>query len=247
MNGFRARLRYAIEQSSYAGNYRRLSLDAQLGEKRVSNLLNDKTIEESPIGPGLFAMARIADLLDVSLDYLSCRHSRFSRASETSTQNELETILRRTRDAAKGQISDSSAPPTPQSLMRLFAKSGGRIEAFKSSLPYCDLYNAITDDAEVVSVKSVGSQSLAAITMGTSNADILQGALNNAEDKSLKTRLVQDHLEALNRGVLCTVESLNIQMPNRPVLVKMDYIRILLALDDADRNRTIVSHASLIV
>lgn len=247
MKGFRARLRYAIEQSPYAGNYRRLSLDAQMGEKRVSNLLNDETIEDSPVGPGLFAMSRMADLLDVSLDYLAGRRMMFSRLSDGQGSDEVATILQRTKDAAKGQISGENEPPTSQSLMRLYAKSGGRIEAFQPCLPYCDLYHPIQSDAKVVSVKAVGAQSLAAITMGTASVEILQSALSSVNDPELKKRLINDHLETMQRGVLCSVESLNVQMPNRPVLVKMDYIRILLALTDANRDLTIVSHSSLIV
>lgn len=71
MYSFRPNLRRAIERSGYANSTRQLSIDAALGEKTLTNLLNDKSVDTTKTGPGLFGMKRVADLLGVSLDYLA--------------------------------------------------------------------------------------------------------------------------------------------------------------------------------
>jgi hypothetical protein len=67
---FRQNLRRAIDASPYSKSISRLSIDAALGEKTLTNMLNDKNVDIAKAGPGIFGMKRVADLLGVSLDYL---------------------------------------------------------------------------------------------------------------------------------------------------------------------------------
>lgn len=244
MNDFRNRLRAAVDKSKYRNSLRTLSIDAGLGERTIANMLANESIDHSKSGPGLFTMATIAELLDISLDWLS--GGKDSSRALTAGDIEFALSIERFASSSSGQFTQGNQPPTPQAMQRLFVRSGGRIEAFEKVLKYCDRYNAIAPGAECVSVKDVGTESLAATTMGTPDPAVLQVALSSVADDKLRTKLVYDHLDVQRRGCLSTVERLDIQMPNRPVLVRMDYIRVLLYVTDTDGNSEILSYSSLI-
>lgn len=245
MMGFRTRLRTAIKNSKYKNSYRRLSKEAGLGERTISNLLTNTDVDSSRVGPGLFAMTRVANLLGVSLDHLAGRDSVHLTLADGDAG--LATTLERLANAARRQVLNINRSTTPQAMQRIFVKSGGRIEAFSPYLIHCDRYFPIYEGAECIQVKEVGQESLAAITMGISCTETLQTALSTVDDDNLRRKLVCDHLDTMKRGCLSTVENLNIRMPNLPIVVRMDYIRILMHLADADGNTEIVSYSSLIV
>ena len=244
MNDFRARLRAAIEASGYRRSLRSLSLDAALGEKTIANMLQNDTIDTSKTGPGIFSMARVADQLGVSLDWLAGREGPENFGAQG--EQEFALTIARFAAASAGQFTSEGRPPSPQAMLRLYARSGGRLEAFEKTLKYCDRYHCPEPGAKSASVKHVGAESLAAITMGTNDKTVLQIALATVADEQFRKKLVDDHQETMRRGCLCTVEELNIQMPNRPVRVKMDYIRVLLMVTDRNGDQEILAYASLI-
>jgi hypothetical protein len=236
---FRERLKAAIDKSKYKGSYRALSIEAGLGERTIANLIAKSDLDISRNGPGLFAMSRVADCLDVSLDYLAGRQS--------SQADGLRNSIMRIAGGARGQLVEEGLAPTPDALQRLYVRSGGLLSAFEPVLQFCDRYELVPPDAGHVSVISVGKESLAAITMGSKDRDALQKALSDVPDPAFREKLVKDHNEAQQRGCLTTVERLDVQMPNRPVRVRMDYIRVLMCVEGQNGNREILAYASLII
>lgn len=245
MNDFRQRLKAAMDKSKYRNSARSLSLAADLGERTVANMLSNEAIDSSKTGPGLFSMSRVANLLGVSLDWLAGRDDLTPPMTEGDKQFSL--AMERFAATSSGQFTQGNRPPNPQAMQRLYVRSGGRLEAFESVLKYCDRYNCLEPDAKSVSVKAVGQESLAALTMGSNDAGVLQIALSTVPDEAFRKRLVDDHLETQRRGCLCTVETLDVQMPNKPVRVKMDYIRVLLHVADSSGKAEILSYSALIV
>lgn len=239
--GFRDRFRRAIDASPYRASLRQLSLAADQSVNRANNIIHDDRLDVSKVGPGLFTMARFADVLNVSLDYLAGRTAEIAGFSDF----ERDLAVRTLSDTA-AQTHDHTQTPTPQSLARLYAKSGARIEAFVSALPYCDLYEPVADETSNLTVRSLGKKSLAALTMGTDNPAVLQGALDRVGDRELIDKVLFDHRLVQEKGVLTTVETLDVQMPNLPKKVKMDYIRTLVSLTDAEGQGYTLLHASLI-
>ena len=188
-------------------------------------------------------MARVADLLGVTLDSLVGRHiepggrSRSTDGAAPLAEHLVQSLIQ--QEGGERLSSDM--------LLRLHTRSGGRIEAFESWQPRCDQYYVPMAEDTGIRVKCVGYKSLSAITMGVADQGILQGALDAVPDDILKARWLSDYKVAHDRGMLTTVESLNVQMPNHPVRVKMDFIRCLLSVRDADSQEVILNFSILVV
>lgn len=243
MKGFRERLSAVISASdSYRDDVWKLSTDAGLGRKTVYNILHDPKLDISTKGPGIFGMARVARLLGTTLDHLA------GNAPPITSGGRASSLLEHAAQTIAAQASPERAEElTSDRLLRLHAKSGGRIEAFSPFLSRCDQYHQPTPSDEFTRVKEVGEKSLSAITMGSSDVQTLQDALTHMQDKELQIRVLNDYRQAAQRGTLATLESLDIPMPNKPVKVKMDFVRTLLSVRDADGNNTILNFSFLVV
>lgn len=240
MNGFRARLLQAIESSDYSKSVSKLSKDSGLGAKTLSNVLNDERLDTAQHGPGIFGMARVCEKLGVSLDWLA----NVTPPIKT-TFSAADMLLAHTRSAARGQIVDVNQAPTPEAIMRLHMRTGGMLEGFNDVLEFCDVYAAPTDNCEEVEVISVGERSLSAITMETNEKQVLQSAVNAVDP--IREMLISDHREAVLKGCIASNVSLDQQMPNKPVRVKIDYIRVLASLRDVDGKQVVLNYSSLIL
>jgi hypothetical protein len=243
MRGFRKRLGTAIQSSEqYRDKIWALSVDAGLGKKTLYNTLNDEGLDVSQTGPGMFGMARVARLLGVSLDYLA------GNAPPTNIERDRESsqaLVQHITNALHSQASLPNVRVSADGLLRLYAKSGGKLEGFHQVMDQCDQYTAPEIREDHLTVIAVGSRSLSAITMGTNDRHLLQQALITVSDEPLKKRWLQDYRQANERGYLVTIEELNVQMPNHPVLVKMEFLRVLIAVDDHGGKRTILNFSLL--
>ncbi|MDV4167786.1 hypothetical protein [Rhodovulum sp. FJ3] len=243
MEIFRRRLQEAIDASpEYRGKIQKLSRDAGVGDKTVYNMLKAESLDVSKAGPGIFNMARITGLLGVSLDFLVGRAAPPVRAIQSG-----QGIPAHINASLSAQLLGSDAPLSADKILRLHLKSGGRIEAFEPFLPQCDQYYPPAGDDETLTVKSVGEKSLSALTMGRADKELLQGALNQVDDTSLKARWVDDYRTASRNGTLCTLETLDVQMPNHPTRVRMDFIRCLVGVQGAESDPVVLNFSMLVV
>lgn len=244
MTGFRHRLQMAIDNSPYRGLPQKLSVDAGLGRKTVYNMLRDDRLDHSQNGPGLFGMARIAALLEVPLDFFAPTKPTKIRRLQPSEPRELTEHVTK---ALGSQALTGDSALSADALLRAHTKSGGRVEAFSSWIERCDQYEPPASDARGLRVLRVGERSLAAITMGTNAVEVLQSALDTVEAPEIKSQWLSDYRVAQSKGTFTTVESLDIQMPNLPVRVKMDFIRCLLSVTDVNKTRSILNFSLLII
>lgn len=245
MQGFRQRLQWAIENSPYKDSVQKLAIEAGLGRKTIYNMLRDERLDHSQNGPGIFGMGRIAALLGVPLDYFAPYKPFHIR--RPGPDEPKEALAHHVAAALDGQTTDEKRPLSTDALLRVHTKSGRRIEAFDALLDRCDQYEAPKAGDASLRLRQIGARSLAAITIGKACNELLQAALDNVQCPSLKARWVDDYRTAHDRGSMTTVESLDIQMPNLPVRVKMDFIRCLLAVTDAQKRDTILNYSLLIV
>lgn len=245
MKGFRDRLRAAIEHSAYKEDIWGLSTDAGLGRKTIYNTINDKKLDDSQTGPGLFGMARIASLLGTSLDHLAGIAPPVSRHAEDPTSN-YAPIIDHARGTLAGQHTQAGSPPSADGLLRIHAKSGGMLAAFNEHLDYCDQYAPCTPKTLGLKALAVGKKSLSAITMGLPSLELLQTALDTVPDQELKSQWVAAYAATIEHGPKATIETLNVQMPNHPVRVKMEFIRTLLPVRD-DQGLTRILNFSLLI
>jgi hypothetical protein len=245
MRGFRDRLASAISNSEfYSDNVFGLSRDAGLGEKTVYNILRDEKLDVSKSGPGIFGLARVSRLLDVSLDYLA---GNAAPAIKQATSGDIANLSDHVQETMSSQSGETGKSLSSDVLLRMYVKSGGRIEAFAQWLDNCDQYEIPRTDSQGIRVINVGKKSLAALTMGENSSSLLQAALDDVPDSELRERWLTDYHTANNLGALTTLETLDVQMPNHPVRVKMDFIRTLLRVADKDNNASILNFSFLVV
>lgn len=242
MIGFQSRLRAAIQDAGRTDIYQ-LARDCDMGEKSIYNMLKNPNLEGTPKGPGLFGIARLAKELNVSIDYLAGATSSLKQSGPSSDAVKLATHA---LESLVG-LSEPDQSITPESLIRTHVNSGGRLEAFQPVLHRCDQYFVPEPNDKFTRVKSIGEGSLSALTMRTTDKDVLQTALEMMEDKALQNKTVNDYRLAGERGVLCTSEELDAQMPNMPRRVRMCFIRTLLLVTDASKERTLLNFSSLII
>jgi transcriptional regulator with XRE-family HTH domain len=245
MKQFLHRLKTAIDNSEYKENLRQLSLKCELSPNRISNLLNDEQMSVSKVGPGFFTICRICEALDITPNYLAGLDAlRISRPDPLSENVDLAAL--QALEAAKASIISGKSPPTVDQLMRLYAKGGGRIEAFSRVSDYFDVYLNPGEDGDRMIVHQVGVKSLASVTLAEKTAEVLQTALDSIDNESFSTRLLNDYKRAGKIGILLTNEELNVTMPNKPLRVKIDYTRLLLRLTDADGRSYIMNYSRLL-
>lgn len=248
MQGFRDRLRTAISRSRYNANIQALSISAGMGKSTLYNIINNDNLDRSTQGPGFFAIARAAALGGFSLDYLAGTGPwRDLETAETPNPSNNAALRAHAEAALTAQDLFGRSRPTVDGLQRLHAKSGGRIEAFTPYLDYCDLYLAPTPEEANIRVHRVGKLSLAAVTMGEPSVETLQTALDRVDDAPLRAQWVKDYAFAAQRGTLGSIEELDHKMDNRPIKVKMQYLRLLLRLENAEGDVVILNYSSLVV
>lgn len=245
MLGFRDRLNTAIQNSAYLGQMKTLAADVGCGDKTIYNILNNRKLDTSKTGPGFFLMARIAKSLGVSLDHLAT--DQRASVSLNSRRIGASPLAQQAAGAVIAALEIEGGKPTPDSLLRLHTKSGGQLEAFTALLKFCDRYAAIDPRNPKLEVVEIGERSLSAITMGHANTNVLQEAIANVGEPELAQNWIKDYSEAPMRGTLCTTETLNVQMPNQPTRVKMDFIRCLLRVTSTDDKSYILNFSFLIV
>lgn len=230
------------ERETPLRSFRQLSLECENGEKWLSNLLNDRNLENSMSGPGFFAMRRLADVWQVSMDELGMRGLWIS---EQAIRSQTEALIGLATD---GDLSDTGlAAPTSNSLMRTFKKSGGRIEAFENTFAYAAPYKPLQSMDERLFVKAVGRMCLAAVTLQSHHVSDLQSSLDKLEGTEELRVAKEDHLLAIERGAYATTKRLDHPVPGMPIHVRMDYIATYLHVRDATGEDTVLLYCSLIL
>lgn len=245
MKGFRQRLQRAIDASDHYKNVYDLAETAGLGRKTIYNMLRDERLDHSQTGPGIFGISRVAALLGVSLDHLAGQNQ--IRAAARKAEQGSDPLATHVLTSLNAQAMTSDDTISADAPLRLHTKSGARVEAFSHWIDRADQYFIPANDDCGIKVKHVGDHSLSAITMGTASAELLQTALDTVDDKALKTRWKDDYRTAAQRGMLVTVETLDVQMPNHPVRVKMDFVRCLLCVQDAEGDKSVLNFSLLVV
>jgi|GEM_PF-3205277 hypothetical protein len=243
MVDFQERLAAAISASDYSGRVFELSTEAGLGKKTLYNILHNKDLAASGKGPGIFGMARVAELLGVSLDYLV--NGQHLPAVSLGTPE--ARVLHHASIALSAQSISVERNLSVDALLRRFAKSGGVAGGFLEWADYCDTYAAANPTDDTLTVLDVGEKSLSAITMGRPDPELLQTALSEVPDNDLKRSWVRDYSSTSNGTPHVSIQTLNVQMPNHPVRVKMDFFRVLLPVTGGKFGPSILNFSLLIV
>ena len=230
MQGFRERLSDAVSNSPiYCNDIWKLSRDAGLADETLYSIIHNQDLDRSSIGPDLFTIARVAALLDVSMDYLI--DNEFEKYSP---KDNFDAGASHILASLNSQVLEGASPLSTDKLLRTYKKCDGKMAGFTKLLPYCDQYKVPEPNEDHLVVKSIGKQSLSAITMGSAEISILQDTLDKFRDSNIKKDWMSGYKLAAQHNTHISIEELDVQMPNQPIHIKLDYIRCLLRVSDPD-------------
>ncbi|MEP0155227.1 hypothetical protein [Pseudophaeobacter sp.] len=230
---FRERLSQAYEASDFT-SHRDLSLASGWSETRINRILTGQ-FDHSKDGPGFFGLVRVCQKLGITTDYLA--GVKKWRQSNPGVTMDAVSFLQ--------SVSQEYSPPNLKTLIRSYVRSGKRIEAFTPFLDYCDIYEVPDQETRQVTVRSVGAKSLAAMRMGEASAVIMQEAHDQAS-RSFQEQIFSAHLRAFNAGMTVEPDSIDQRMENKPIHVKIEYIRLTMRLADADGKECMLNYCELI-
>ena len=230
---FKARLTNAFDRSEF-DSMRALSLASGLSESRIHKMLTGQ-FDHSKDGPGFFTIIRICKQLGITPDHLA-GIDRWQEHSPQTTLNALNLLQ---------TVSQSHSPPSVSELVRRYIRSGQRIEAFEDLLDYCDVYEAPDDETRTVTVRSVGEKSLAALRMKENSVTVLQTAYDSATPE-FREQIFASHQKAVKNGMTVEADVIDERMNNRPIHVKIEYLRVALSLTDADGRSCLLIYCELI-
>lgn len=230
---FRERFTRAYERSDYT-SHRGLSLETGWSESRVNQIITG-FFDHSEAGPGFFGTARACKLLGITPDYLA-GIEKWQDHRPAATINALSLV---------NSVSTEMDRPTVAGMIRRYVRSGQRIEGFTDVLGHCDIYeNPHTTKGRAV-VRSVGDKSLSALRMGVASVETLQTAYDEAAD-DFRRRIHEGHRRAFDAGILVEPDAIDERMTNKPVHVKIDYIRAAMRLTDADGKECLLVYCEII-
>lgn len=230
---FKRRFLEAYENSEYT-SHRQLSLDIGWSESRINRIITGQ-FDDSKDGPGFFGLVRACERLGVTPDYLAGIH-KWSQPSSDSTLNAVNLLK---------SVNKENKPPEIETMMGLYVRSGARLEAFLKHKDYFDLYEAPNTDTQRIKCTHVGAKSLSALRMGEGNPVILQEAYDKAP-APFQQRIFDSHLRAYEGGLTVEVDAIDERMENKPVHVKIDYIRVAMSLSDVNGDQHLLIFCQLI-
>lgn len=230
---FANHLKVHVEHHRGNRSLRQLSEGMGYGFGYLSDTLGSMLKGSNKTGPLFFPMVALANELGTSLDDLAGR----PWATQRPTSSQSNALLGRLENALQDEHIEAGRAPSMFALQALYAKSGARLEAFKDVLPFCDLYKPTPHRIEVV---HVGQFSLAGIKLKTTNPKTLENALNQSK---ILGRLLRDQEICQERGYFCTPETLDDDVVDLPIHVRMNYSRAMFFLRDHDGNGFVLVYA----
>lgn len=230
---FRERFTKAFEASDF-NSQRALSIASGWSESRINRIVTGQ-FDNSKDGPGFFGLIRSCEQLGVTPDYLA-GINKFNHSEQATALNAANFLQ---------SISQDLGAPSIKSLIRTYVRSGHRLEAFRNFLPHCDVYDVPDQENQRVNILEVGEKSLAALRMGEASALVLQEAYDVAPP-AFQKQVYESHLRAYELGMTVEPDAIDQRMENRPVHVKIDYIRVAMRLHDANGTERILIYCELI-
>lgn len=131
MQGFRARLSDAVSNSPiYCNDIWKLSRDAGLADETLYSIIHNQDLDRSSIAPDLFTIARVAALLDVSMDYLI--DNEFEKYSP---KDNFDADASHILASLNSQVLEGASPLSTDKLLRTYKKCDGKMAGFTKLLP----------------------------------------------------------------------------------------------------------------
>lgn len=228
---FRNRFEAAVGASPFTSQ-RSLSIASGWSESRINRILTGQ-FDHSKDGPGFFGLIRVCEQIGVTPDYLAGLN-KWHMSRPLDGDPTITTSPQRDPGA-----------PNIEEMLRLYVRSGARIEAFKNVLDYCDIYEMPDDTARTVKIRQIGKKSLSALKMGEASHLMLQEAYDMAPPE-FQEHIYEAHARAAKIGMAVEADVIDERMENHHVHVKIDYTRVALKLADTSGLNCILVYCQML-
>lgn len=243
MSQFHDRISHAIDTSKkYAGNRAKLSRALDLSPNYVSTMLSNQS------SPSWDIAVKLARELEVSLAYLAGTTSQPFDVTDLGADGPITEQAMKFFDQISGSLRQAAMlrgqEPTVDDMMLRWFKYGHRLSGFEQIIEWFDLYKAPTANSNRIEVLRVGKSSLAARTLGVSNKENLQYALDEVRDTELQKRLLAAYRRAAKTGQpILSEEALNVMAPGHAEQIRLDYVRLLLPVESDNDGTVLISYS----
>ena len=237
MDGFLDRLRIAVDNSDYK-SLRQISIDSELSENNLANILNNSTIENSKSGPGFFAIARICKTLGITPNFLAGIND-IDAAQASPVIDEHASGL---ATALAELVSDAKNRPSESRLFGMFIRGGARLEAFEHVMEYCDLLEA-PSSPRPLHLLHVAPKGMTAKAIGTLDVEKANLAVQTTADECFRENMLAAHRKTEANGYLVTIEDINVTSQSIAKRIRESYVRYLFCVEDAKGKKYILNHA----
>lgn len=211
---FRLRVEQRIKECG-SPSHRQVSVDAGMSPPTVGAIVRGE-FDASKGGPGVFAMKRLADVLDTSLDYLL--------VGEDAHQP---------RDISEFNHRPQSGVSADE-IFEAYERGARRFSALEPFWDFMDLYAVPDDNADMPQILRLGKSQLFAMRIKSTSVSKAQQELRAA---SLRERraIIDFHLRVKRESVVLDSHFVDHQAVTEPVHVRSLSARLglLVALEDS--------------
>lgn len=242
MSIFHDRIANAIDRSpKYGGNRAKLSRALGLRPNYISTMLSKKT------SPSWDTAVNLARELEVSLAYLAGSTSQPFDLTDLGADGPITEQALKFFDQISGSLREAATmrgqEPTVDDMMLRWYKYGRQLSGYEKIIEWFDIYKAPSERSNRIEVLRMGSQSLAARTLGVADKKTLQYALDEVRDSDLQKRLLQAYRTAAEGQPMLSEEALNVLAPGHAEQIRLDYIRLLLPVESDADGHVIISYS----
>lgn len=247
MTDFRSRLLAAISSSpKYRGNRRQLSIDVGKGDRYISNLLNNNNPATEP---GLFTSRRIADCLDVPIEFLAGisedSEVQYGKLEDYGAQHLLNAQATATC-RPRSLIDNKPGKNTKiDDLIRWWHSTGGRLENYDDISDNIDLHHKPRTTDTTIQVGILGKNSLASQALGGNDPDLLYDLLGQLSPER-RGRIIYDYARVKNTHFPVTLQKILVKHPKTRSIVELTYQRLLMPVFDKSGRNMVLNFSKII-
>ena len=225
------RLKRAIDASlKFHGSTEKAAKAGGRSQQYLDAILADKS------EPGFFFIAQLAKELGISMNYLAgITNEPFDISSlmpgdgiDAAALGFFDQISNKLRDAALTR----GGEPTFHDVLERWHTQDKKLCAYAGCIEWFDIYEVPDEAADGIQLERMGSNSLAARTLGSANLSTMQYALDHVEDTGLKNSLLAAYKDAGRGDPILSEEVLNVLTPGSDIKIELEYFRLLIRVTD---------------
>ncbi|WP_085807542.1 hypothetical protein [Roseovarius albus] len=208
--------------------------------------MNNKNPETEP---GLFTARKIADCLEVPIEFLAGISSDLEAEQNQLKSPERQHFFNGSGTATRGTRNSARAERRKNTkiddLIRWWHSTGGRLENYEDISDNIDLHHQPRTTDTTIQVGSIGKNSLASQTLGGNDPDLLYDLLDQLTPER-RGRIINDYARVKNTHFPVTLQKIFVKHPETNSSLELTYQRLLMPVLDKSGRNMILNFSKLI-